>query len=71
MQQAEHENSSFGYPSTDPAVIRADASSLQNFMFSKTLIRVITEGQSPEDAVAQLEKELNELKDEMASQNNG
>lgn len=71
VQQAEHENSSFGYPSTDPAVIRADASSLQNFMFSKTLIRVITEGQSPEDAVAQLEKELNELKDEMASQNNG
>ena len=68
VEQAEYENSSFGYPSTDPAVVRADASSLQNFLFSKTLIRIISEGQSPEDAVAQLETELNELKSDMASQ---
>lgn len=68
VEQAEYENKSFGYPSTDSAVIRADASSLQNFLFSKTLIKIISEGQSPEDAVAWLETELNELKSDMASQ---
>lgn len=68
VEQAEYENSSFGYPSTDAAIVRADASCLQNFMFSKTLIRVISEGSSPEDAVKQLESELNALKEEMKAQ---
>lgn len=68
VQQSVYENSSFGTPSTDSAVIRADASELQNFMFSKALIRIISEGQSPEDSIAQFETELNDLKAEMQNQ---
>lgn len=68
VEQSQRESKSFGYPSDDSAVVRADASALQNFMFSKTLIRVISEGQSPEEAVEQFEEELNNLKTEMASQ---
>ena len=66
VAQVANENRSFGYPCVDDsAVIRADASSLQNFMFSKMLIKVVTGQETPEDAIKGFAEELENLKEEM------
>lgn len=61
-------NHKFGWPCTDPVVMRADAQSEKDFSFSKTVLRVILDGMSPEDSVAQLEQELNTIKEQIATQ---
>lgn len=68
VRQSSLENMNYGYPSSDPIVARADAQAQRDFLFSKTLLRVILNGESPEDSVAQLEQELIDLKAEMAAQ---
>lgn len=61
------ENRSYGYPCTDSAVMRADAQAQKDFLFSKTLLKVILNGQTPEEAVGELEQQLNDLKNEIAN----
>lgn len=60
-------NHQFGYPCTDPVVQMADSESEINYYFSKTVLRVLLEGMSVEDSVEQLESELIELKEDVAS----
>ncbi len=61
-------NHKFGWPCTDPVVMRADAQSEKDFSFSKTVLRVILDGMTAEDSVAQLEQELNTIKEQIATQ---
>lgn len=68
VKQSTLENMNYGYPSDDPVVARADGQAQRDFLFSKTLLRVILNGETPEDSVAQLELELIDLKEEMAAQ---
>ena len=50
----------YGYPSQDPKVAMADAKAYNDFVLSTTMQKVILNGMSPEDAVAELELELQE-----------
>lgn len=66
--QSEPSNQGYGYPCKDSAVIRADGYACTNFLLSKTILRVLVDGESVEDSVAQLEQELIDLKQEMIDQ---
>lgn len=68
VKQSTLENMYYGYPCNDVAVARADAQAQRDFLLSKTLLRVILNGESAEDSVAQLEQELISLKAEMEAQ---
>lgn len=48
----------YGYPCTDPVVATADAKAYNDFVLSKTMQKVLLNGMSAEDAIAELETEL-------------
>lgn len=68
VKQSTLENMYYGYPSNDPVVARTDGQAQRDFLFSKTLLRVILNGESAEESVAQLEQNLIDLKAEMGAQ---
>lgn len=48
----------YGYPSEDPSVAVADAKAYNDFVLSKTMQKVLLDNMSAEDAVSELEQEL-------------
>lgn len=68
VKQSTLENVYYGYPCNDPIIARADAQAQRDFLFSKTLLRVILNGETAEQSVAQMEQELIDLKAEMQAQ---